>query len=277
MKILERKIDANKGDFGHVLAIGGDYNMGGAIIMTAEAAYRTGAGRVTVLTRAENLTALISRLPSSMSISADIVSKKKWDEIFTGKTVAVIGPGLGKSEWARELFAVVMHRNLPRLIDADALNLLSESKEKFDLENAVLTPHPGEAARLLDVSVEEIQKNRELAAQKLYEKYGATIALKGHGTLICSEGKIVHKSKFGNPGMAVAGMGDVLAGIISGLTAQGLSHKDAAILGVDIHGLAGDLIAKKQGPIGMMATDLLPLIPPIINDQIEEFKNALGH
>jgi NAD(P)H-hydrate epimerase len=267
MKILKRKIDANKGDFGHVLVIGGDYNMGGAVIMTAEAAYRTGAGRVSVLTRKENLTALLLRLPNAMSVNSELVSEKKWEEIFAGKTVIAIGPGLGKSEWARELFLAAMKKNLPKLIDADALNLLSESEKKFDLKNSVITPHPGEAARLLAVSVDEIQNNRELAAQKLYEKYGAITVLKGHETLVCGDGKILHKSKSGNPGMATAGMGDILSGIIAGLMAQGLEAKDAAISGVEIHGTAGDLIAKKQGQIGMIATDLLPLIPLIINGQ----------
>lgn len=262
---LKRKPDANKGNFGHVLIIGGDFGMGGAAIMAAEAAYRSGAGKVTVLTHEENLTALLSRLPSAMTISQNLISEKNWEKIFDEKSVVVIGPGLGKSAWSRELFAAAMSVNLPKIIDADALNLLSESEKIFDLKNSIITPHPGEAARLLKISTDAIQLNREISAQKLYEKFGAIAVLKGKGTIIFSN-KSIHQCAYGNAGMAVAGMGDVLSGLIAGLVAQHLDIADAAILGVEIHGLAGDLVAKKQGEIGMIPSDLFAYIPLIIND-----------
>lgn len=260
---LKRKTDANKGDFGHALIIGGDHGMGGAAIMAAEAAYRIGAGKVSVLTHEENITALLSRLPNAMSVPQNLIAEKNWKKIFAGKTVIVIGPGLGKSSWSKELFLAAMNSKLPKVIDADALNLISESKKIFNLKNSIITPHPGEAARLLGVSNSAIQKDRKKSAKKLFEKFGAITVLKGKGSLICGK-NFLDECKLGNPGMAVAGMGDVLSGLIAGLVAQGLSRKDAAILGVEIHALAGDLAAKKQGEIGMIPTDLFSYIPLII-------------
>ncbi|NBV06800.1 MAG: NAD(P)H-hydrate dehydratase [Proteobacteria bacterium] len=263
-KLLSRKADSNKGNFGHVLVIGGDVGMGGAIIMAAEAAYRTGAGKVTVLTKEENIASLLARLPNAMTL---LPSASK-EEIFANKTVIVIGCGLGKSDWAQKLFAMAMASNLPKIIDADALNILSVCKKNFVLSNAVITPHVGEAARLLNVSSDEIQKNRELSVKKLYEKFKAIAVLKGSGTLIFGDKKIIHQCPYGNAGMATAGMGDVLSGVIGGLISQHLDKETAAIFGVNIHALAADLVAKKQGEVGMMPSDLFKYIPHIINDQI---------
>lgn len=257
-KILHRKNDCHKGDFGHILVIGGDIGMGGAVTMATEAAYKTGAGKVSVLTKPEHISALLCRTPNAMYISQND------DKIFDNKTVVAIGMGLGKSAWARELFAKTMRTKLPKIIDADALNLLSESEEKFDLANCIITPHIGEAAHLLATSTSEIQKNREVAIKKLYEKYGAIAVLKGNGSLIYDGAKII-KCPHGNAGMATAGMGDILSGIISGLLAQKLNASDAAFFGVNIHALAGDLVAKKHGMIGMTPLDLFKFLPQIIN------------
>lgn len=264
LKQLARKPDSNKGDFGHVLIIGGDLGMGGAVIMAAEAAYRAGAGKVTVLTREENWSALLARLPNAMMLPSASSEAK----IFANKNVIVIGCGLGKSEWAQELFEMAMATNLPKVIDADALNILSDSKKTFNLEKAVITPHVGEAARLLGVSTEEIQKDREISVKKLYKKFGAVSVLKGRNTLVFNGEKIPHQCSFGNAGMATAGMGDVLSGLIGGLIAQNLENEKSAIVGVNIHALAGDLVAKKQGEIGMMPSDLFEYIPQIINEII---------
>lgn len=261
--IPQRKTDANKGDFGHVLIVGGDDGMAGAVVMAAEAAYRTGAGRVTVLTHEKHFAALISRLPCTMTASAN--STRELREIIKGKTVIAIGCGLGKSAWSKKMFGFFMKTNLPKIIDADALNLLSVSKNKYDLQNAILTPHPGEAARLLGCNVEWIQKNRQSAIKKLQEKYQATIVLKGSGSLILGEDQKLYQCQFGNAGMAVAGMGDVLTGIVSGLVAQKISLNQTAILGVNIHALAGDLAKDQQGEIGMLPTDLIDCIRTIIN------------
>jgi len=266
MQILTRQADSNKNDFGHVLIIGGDHGMGGAVIMAAEAAYRAGAGKVTVLTREENLAPLLARLPNAMSIAPDS-SKQK---IFANKTVIVIGCGLGKSDWAKKLFALAMSSDLPKIIDADALNILSESKKTFDLSNAIITPHVGEAARLLGISTSEIQKNRAASVKKLYQKFGATAVLKGKGSLIFGTAKKIHQYSHGNSGMATAGMGDVLSGLISGLVAQHLDNEKSAIYGVNIHAMAGDMVAKKQGEIGMMPQDLFEFIPQIINKKIPQ-------
>ena len=258
--LAKRIADCGKNNFGHVLIIGGDFGMGGSVIMAAEASYRTGAGKVTVLTRADNISALLARVPNAMSC----VSQNLTAEILENKTVIVIGCGLGKSAWAKQLLRQALKSNLPKIIDADALNILSESRKKFDLSNCVITPHVGEAARLLKISTTEIQQDRQLALQKLQKKFGAVVVLKGNKTLVLGSKKI-HQCHYGNPGMATAGMGDILSGIIGALIAQHLEILQATIYAVDIHAFAGDLVAKKQGEIGMMPQDLLPQIPYIIN------------
>ena len=139
---MKRNADSHKGNFGHVLIIGGDYGMGGAVIMAAEAAYRVGAGKVSVLSREENFTALLTRLPNAMTTKYD----GNLTNNLIGKTVIVIGCGLGKSDWARDLVKQALASNLPKIIDADALNIFSDSKEKIDLNNSIITPHVGEAA-----------------------------------------------------------------------------------------------------------------------------------
>jgi NAD(P)H-hydrate epimerase len=263
-QLLAREPDSYKGNFGHILIIGGDLGMGGAAIMAAEASYRTGAGKVTVLTRKENIAALLARLPNAMTLR----DNSSTAEILADKSVILIGCGLGKTQWGQKLFTMAMNSNLPKLIDADALNILSMSQKTFNLSNSIITPHIGEAARLLNISINEIQKNHESTVKKLYEKFGAISVLKGKGTLIFGDQKIIHQCPFGNAGMATAGMGDVLSGIIGGLMAQGLDGEKSAIYGVNIHAIAGDLVAKKQGEIGMMPSDLFKFIPQIINNMI---------
>lgn len=232
--------------------------MGGAIIMAAEAACRAGAGKVSVLSREENYSPLLARLPNVMTAAGE--------DFLKNKTVIVIGPGLGKSSWSKALLKSVLKSDLPKIIDADALNLISESKKIPDLKNSIITPHVGEAARLLGLSSEEIQKDRTSAVKKLQKKFNCVAVLKGKNSLICGEG-FLHECKFGNPGMAVAGMGDVLSGIIAGLVAQSFRLKDAAIFGVEFHARAGDLVAKKQGEIGTIPQDILSVIPQIINQK----------
>ncbi len=261
-EILHRKNDCHKGDFGHILIIGGDVGMAGAVIMAAEAAYKTGAGKVSVLTKQDHISALLSRVPNAMYILEN-------DDIFNNKTVIALGMGLGKSSWSRDLFKKAMQTKLPKIIDADALNLLSESLEKFDLTNCIITPHIGEAARLLALSTDKIKNNREAAVKKLYEKYGAIAILKGNNSLIY-DGQEIIKCPHGNAGMATAGMGDVLSGIISALLAQKLSAKDAAFYGVNIHALSGDLVAKEHGMIGLTPLDVINFLPRIINFVYDE-------
>jgi NAD(P)H-hydrate epimerase len=261
----QRPANSSKNDFGHVLVIGGDKGMGGAAIMAAEAAYRTGCGRVSVLTRKENITALLSCLPNAMTLPENASPEK----IFLHKDVIVIGCGLGKSSWAKKLLKMALNSNLPKIIDADALNILSESRKKIDLKNSIITPHVGEASRLLGISVREIEKNREVAIKKLHEKFGATVVLKGSKSLVFGKENEIHQCHYGNPGMATAGMGDILSGVIGSLVAQHLENEKAAILGVNIHAFSADLVAKKQGENGMIPRDLLSYIPQIINQKIK--------
>jgi NAD(P)H-hydrate epimerase len=204
-------------------------------------------------------------VPNAMTVLFNSSAEK----ILAGKTVIVIGCGLGKSQWAQDLFKMAMASNLPKVIDADALNILSESTETFDLHNCVITPHAGEASRLLNISTDEIQKDRLLAVKKLHQKFGAISVLKGSGTLVLGNSQIIHKCPYGNAGMAVAGMGDVLSGLIGGLIAQHMEKEKSAIYGVDIHAFAGDLVAKNQGEIGMIPSDLFEYIPKIINKKIK--------
>jgi ADP-dependent NAD(P)H-hydrate dehydratase / NAD(P)H-hydrate epimerase len=198
-KLLRRKADSNKGNFGHVLIIGGDYGMGGAVIMAAEAAYRVGAGKVTILTREENVTALLARLPNAMTAASNPSLTEK---ILAGKNVIIIGPGLGKSKWAQDLLTIALASDLPKIIDADALNIISESKKVPNLSNSIITPHAAEAARLLKIPTNDIQKNRPLSVKKLYEKFGATSVLKGKNTLVLGKAGKLYKCLCGNSGMA---------------------------------------------------------------------------
>jgi NAD(P)H-hydrate epimerase len=176
-------------------------------------------------------------------------------------SVVVIGPGLGQDQWARALLNKVLESRLPAVVDADALNLLA--KEPSRCENWVITPHVAEAARLLGVSTEEISADRFHAVQQLQHQFGGIVLLKGAGTLVSSPQ--IRVCRHGNPGMATAGMGDMLSGIIAALMAQGLSHEHAAELGVWTHAMAGDMEAEKRGERGLVATDLLPWIRQILN------------
>ena len=175
----------------------------------------------------------------------------------------MLGPGLGQSEWSKMLFSAVISSHLPMVIDADGLNLLAKQFIKND--HWVLTPHPGEAGRLLNLSTQDIQMNRCLHADKIQSKYGGICVLKGAGTIIKGPNEIPRICQIGNPGMATGGMGDVLSGVIGGLIAQGLSLIEGAVGGVMLHGKAGDLVAKQSGERGLIATDLMPFLRQLVN------------
>jgi NAD(P)H-hydrate epimerase len=180
-------------------------------------------------------------------------------------TVVVAGPGLGRAAWARELLAAVLASGLPLLLDADALNLLADGSCRLPAAGVrVLTPHPGEAARLLGCDTATVQQDRFAAAQALQQRYGGAVLLKGAGTLI-ADGHTLAVAAVGNPGMASGGMGDVLSGIIGGLLAQGLGAGDAARLGAVLHGSAADLAAGAQGERGLLAGDLLAPLRTLLN------------
>jgi len=261
-RLLPRRLrNAHKGDFGHVVLIGGAPGMPGAIRLAGEAAARSGAGRVTIVTHPEHAAMLNTTRPELICYGVDQV-----EEIFPLLALASvigIGPGLGQSKWAQDLLVVAIESGLPLVVDADALNLLAESNQSYD--NWILTPHPGEAGRLLGKSSSEIQCDRFTSVNEISRQFGGIAVLKGLGTLIKSKEGLPSVCPYGNPGMATGGMGDVLTGIIAGLIAQGLSNLQATELGVAIHSKAGDEAAKVLGERGMLASDLMSGIRRLVN------------
>ena len=257
-----RARNSHKGHNGHVLCIGGDHGGGGAVLLAADAALRCGAGLVSVATRGEHVAALLSHRPEVMAHAA--VSGDDIQALLARVDVVAIGPGLGQLAWGRNLFDRVMACDKPRVLDADALNLLAQAP-RFLTPADVLTPHPGEAARLLGCDTAGIQRDRFAAAKALCERFGAQVVLKGAGTVIASPGKPPVVIRAGNPGMAVGGMGDLLTGCIAGLLAQGLSPPDAATTGALLHASAGDAAADQDGERGLLPSDLLPWLRKLAN------------
>ena len=268
-----RKPSAHKGSNGHVLLFGGDHGMGGAIIMAAEAALRSGAGLVSAVTRSAHRPALLARRPEVM-ITGTEDGRVDLPALFDRATNIVIGPGLGLGDWSRNLLRAALGghstRGLPLVADADALRLLAQNavpESDFPEDGWILTPHPGEAAALLGVEVEEVQRDRFAAVAELQRRYGGHCLLKGAGSLICVPGepRRIKLCSEGNPGMASAGMGDVLSGMIAGLHAQGLSLEDSLGCAVCVHGEAADLAVRDAGQRGLIATDLMPFIRQLVN------------
>ncbi|MFV1982935.1 MAG: NAD(P)H-hydrate dehydratase [Thiohalomonadales bacterium] len=260
-RLKAREQSAHKGNFGHVVVIGGDEGYLGAIRLAGEAALRTGAGLVSIATRSSHSYVVNVNCPELMCHgieTADALSI-----LLKKATNIVIGPGLGQSDWALEMFKEALAHDLPTVVDADALNLLA--KQPTQNKNWILTPHPGEAARLLAVSVTEIQHDRYAAISKLKERYDGVVILKGRGTLIAVKQELIGVCAEGNPGMASGGMGDVLSGIIGGLIAQGLSKANATRLAVCVHCAAADNAALEFGERGLLASDLMPWIRNLVN------------
>ena len=248
-----------KTNYGHVLVIGGDYGYAGAGIIAAQGAARTGAGLVSLATRPEHVAAMLTRQPEVMAIG--VSSGQELEPFLNRPSVVVLGPGLGTAAWSEQLLQRALDTKILTVIDADALNIISSEKVKISrehAENCVITPHPGEAARLLNISVKEVELDRISAAIKLQKVYGTTVVLKGSGTIVFGHtSELVSICPYGNPGMASAGMGDLLSGIIGGLLAQSLSCISAAELGCCLHSYAADLMVKQIGQEGLLATDLL--------------------
>ncbi|UCQ38203.1 bifunctional ADP-dependent NAD(P)H-hydrate dehydratase/NAD(P)H-hydrate epimerase [Edwardsiella piscicida] len=245
---------AHKGDNGRLLLIGGDSGMGGAIRLAGQAALRSGAGLVRVLTRAEHVAPLLAAAPELMvkALSPDTLK-----EALSWAEVVVVGPGLGQGEWGQRALAALASVRKPMLWDADALNLLSGAPSVCEWR--VMTPHPGEAARLLGCGIADVENDRPAAVRALQRRYGGVALLKGAGTLIADDARCAI-ADIGNPGMASGGMGDILSGIIGGLLAQKLTLYDAACAGAVLHGVAADAAARRDGERGMLASDLLPEI-----------------
>ena len=259
--LAARARDAHKGNHGHVLIIGGDHGMAGAVLLAADAALRTGAGWVSVATRGAHISGFLARRPELMVHGCDDVEKIR--PLLSRADVLVVGPGLGQSEWSRQLLAVALASGKSLVLDADALNLIAATGAAVPAD-AICTPHPGEAGRLLAVPTADVEADRFSAMQALLQRCGGAVVLKGAGTLIGSA-TLTQVCDRGNPGMASAGMGDVLSGVIAALRAQGLSSFDAARAGVWVHATAADRAASAGGERGMLASDVIERVRRLVN------------
>ncbi|MAL97525.1 MAG: bifunctional ADP-dependent NAD(P)H-hydrate dehydratase/NAD(P)H-hydrate epimerase [Alteromonadaceae bacterium] len=262
----KRSPTAHKGDFGRVLVIGGDLGMGGAALLAAEAAARSGAGMVFVATQPEHVSGYLARRPEL--IVRGVRHRSELLPLLEQVDAVIVGPGLGQGPWGQQLLqAVRTEFDGPVLIDADGLNLLAKEQGDPDGNGAgkrklgnhvVLTPHPGEAARLLGCSVADIERDRIRALDSLSNRYGCVVLLKGAGTLVknADSASVPTLIDAGNAGMASGGMGDVLCGLIGALLGQGQEGVSAAILGGVLHGASADLLAAELSMAGMLAGDL---------------------
>ncbi|MBC3271508.1 NAD(P)H-hydrate dehydratase [Pseudomonas sp. SWRI81] len=260
--LAARAPTSHKGRFGHVLLIGGDHGFGGAILLSTQMALRSGAGMVSLATRPEHVPAALTRVPEAMALGAS--SANQLMGLLEKVSVLVVGPGLGQASWARALLSAAANAALPQVWDADALNLLARGFVQLPKE-CVITPHPGEAARLLQIGTAEVQADRPAAALALSKQYSAVVVLKGSGSLIAHPDGRLALCHQGHPAMATAGLGDVLAGLIGALLAQGMDAFDAACLAVWLHANAG----LQQGKFGrgLAASDLIPAIRQLLEEQ----------
>ena len=284
-------VNQHKHGMGHLVVAGGDAGMGGAPLMAAEAALRTGTGLVSLLTRPEHQAAILARRPELMALDADDAERAA--ALLGRASAVVVGPGLGRAVWGERLFRLALAAGKPTVIDADGLRWLADLEIRPAGE-LIITPHPGEAAALLatgfldrgsrlshesnsapgdrppigqrhrPVSTAEIEADRPACALALARQFNAVVVLKGPGT-ICAADELLGLCAHGNPGMATAGMGDVLAGVIGGLLAQGLGQRRAATLGTCLHGWAGDEAARTRGQRGLLATDLFDAIATAVS------------
>ncbi len=222
------------------------------------AALRTGSGLVTLATRAQNALLAPSIQPELMSHGVETL--EAFEPLVERADILALGPGLGQDDWARALFKRAVESEHPIVVDADGLNLLAGEPTRRG--NWILTPHPGEAARLLDTGVAEVQADRFAAVSALAERFEAVVVLKGHGSLVAGPGSGVAVCPHGNPAMASAGMGDALTGIVASLMGQGLGPFDAACAGVLVHALAGDRAARERRQV--LAGDLIEALARVL-------------
>ncbi len=263
---------SHKGNCGRLTVIGGDTGFGGAVVMASMAAARIGAGLTSVITQETNRSALHAAIPEVMVHCP--ASTVQIQPLLDNSDVIVIGPGLAQSAWSEKMLQAALNANKPLVLDADALNLLafhSHLKRLYQLqkpevlEQHVLTPHPGEAARLLNLSTQAIQADRRQAILSLQANWQGHILLKGSGSLLINPNQEIMLCPYGNPGMASGGMGDVLSGLIGGLLAQGIETAMALQLAVCLHARAADIASDMEGERGLLATDLIPLARRLLN------------
>jgi NAD(P)H-hydrate epimerase len=276
-----RKRSSHKGDFGHVLIIGGEEGFGGAAMLAAEAALFAGAGLVSCATRSGHITAGLARQPDIMYRNAE--QRATLQEMIGKADVLVLGPGLGNQPWGQMCFQAGLESGRPLVVDADGLNQLARAKQTSSASlnlplQSVITPHPGEAARLLSCDLAEVTRDRFSAVQDLSKQFACTALLKGFGTVISSLQPSHPDSEpqasnltmttvlygHGNPGMAKAGMGDVLAGITGALLAQGLSGFESAQLGACWHAAAADLLLQQCGERSLSASGLAKVLGKVL-------------
>jgi len=277
-QLLHRKLATHKGDFGHIFILAGCAQFSGAALLCSTAAMRTGAGLVTLGVPSGLLNAIIKKkspeviLQSLAQTKQLTLSPKAYPQIkalLNKVDVLIIGPGLSQNKSTQSLIRrLIRIVDLPTLIDADGinalcgnLNLLVKNKKRKQI---ILTPHPGEMSRLLGINIKDIQSNRKEIASKFAKDYKLTLVLKGQHTVVADCQRNLYVNRTGNPGMATAGSGDVLSGMIAALLAQGLTGFRAAKYAVYLHGLAGDLAAKGKTQIAMIASDIIEKIPEAI-------------
>lgn len=262
-RLPPRVADAYKSQFGHVLVVGGDSGTGGAALMAAESAARAGAGLISLATHPQHLAASLTRCPEVMA--HPVISGQELEPLLEGPDVIAVGPGLGRAPWGEQLLARAGRAEVPLVLDADALNILAGGRVLAGLrrDDWVLTPHVGEAARLLGCDTADVLADPRAAAIAVQQKFSGVVILKGAGTLIAHDSG-VDLINSGNPGMASGGMGDLLTGIIAALIGQHMTPLEAARLAVWLHGEAGNRAAH-DGQRGLLATDLLPHIRKLVD------------
>ncbi|MEM7588944.1 MAG: NAD(P)H-hydrate dehydratase [Myxococcota bacterium] len=260
-----RTASAHKGCFGRCLVVAGTQGMPGAGVLATHAALRTGAGLVCVATHPQHAAAGAMKHPEALWHG--VRDAKQLNDLLSNATCVVVGPGLGQETWGKQLWeSVSQHKGIPLVVDADALGLLA--KRPSHSKQWILTPHPKEAAQLLGCNTQDIQRDRFTAAHTLQARYGGVVVLKGACTVVASEKGMLQVCTAGNPGMASAGMGDVLAGILGGLLAQFFGKvplQHVAALGVWLHAQAGDKVALQQGQRGLLARDVIACLQPLVN------------
>ncbi len=278
-QLLRRKPDTHKGDFGHILILAGSVRFSGAGVLASHAAMRSGAGLVTLgVPKGLNSSIVKIKPREVMTLPLDQTSRgnlslsaySKIKEFYNNIDVAVLGPGLDQEySTQRLIIKLISEMNKALVIDADALNALAKHKDylikiKGKTRPAIITPHPGEMSRLTGVGIKILQKERKRIASKFARDFGLTVVLKGNDTVVADSRGRMYINKTGNPGMATAGSGDVLSGIIAAFLGQGLEAFIAAKCAVYIHGLAGDLAAKEKTQLGLIASDIIDKIPQAI-------------
>lgn len=276
-----RAPETHKGDVGHVLVLAGSEGLTGAAALCSLGALRAGAGLVTLgipkslndIMEVKLTEVMTTPLPETKARSLSLQALPEILDLIERVDVVALGPGLSQQPETKRLVQQLLPRvTKPLVVDADGLNAVAEEPKVLSRLTLpiVVTPHPGEMGRLIRLSAQDVQRDRERIAKEFATKYKVIVVLKGHRTVVANVDGELHINDTGNPGMATGGCGDVLTGAIAGLLGQGLSLFDAARLGVYLHGLAGDMAAEEIGEVGLIASDLLDRIP----EALEQYQLA---